>query len=108
MCGELHVGLSFIFPVLFNLTSTTLRVEASDLTAVRVFKNTIRQQLETRFKLYSGDLTQSIPTVACMLDPRFKHLHSIPESKRDVTYSHLNGLIQCEDEPLAEEGWFAE
>lgn len=55
MCGELDVGLSFIFPVLFNRTRTTLRIESSDLTAVRVFKNMVRQQLETRFKLRQSD-----------------------------------------------------
>ncbi|CAM4503155.1 unnamed protein product [Leuciscus chuanchicus] len=99
MCAELHVGLSFIFPVIFNMISTTLRVEASDMTAVRAFKNTVRRQLETRFKLESDDLTESIPTVACMLDPRFKHLHFIPEDKREAAHSHLNRLVQ--DEPLA-------
>ncbi|XP_051989511.1 zinc finger BED domain-containing protein 4-like [Xyrauchen texanus] len=101
MCGELHVGLSFIFPVIFNMISTTLHVEASDLTAVRAFKNTVRQQLETR---ESDDLTESISTVARMLDPRFKHLNFIPESKRDSAQSHLNSLLQDEGEPLAEKG----
>lgn len=71
MCGELYVGLSFIFPALFYLTTTTLRIETSELTAVRVFKKTVQQQLETRFRLDSGDLTQSIPIMACMLDPQF-------------------------------------
>ncbi|KAK7173382.1 hypothetical protein R3I93_003262 [Phoxinus phoxinus] len=83
------------------MISTTLRVEASDMTAVRAFKNTVRRQLETRFKLESDDLTESIPIVACMLDPRFKHLHFIPEGKREAAHSHLNSLVQDAGEPLA-------
>lgn len=53
MCGELHVGLSFIYPVIFNMIKTTLRVQASDLAAVRNFKITVCEQLEKRFKLES-------------------------------------------------------
>lgn len=99
LCGELHVGLSFIYPVILNMVNTTLRTEASDMTAVRAFKNTVRQQLETRFKLDSDELTKSIPVVACMLDPRFKHLKFIPDSKRLDAYNHLDTLLLDEREP---------
>ncbi|XP_070409459.1 E3 SUMO-protein ligase ZBED1-like [Nothobranchius furzeri] len=101
MCGELHVGLSFIYPVIFNMISNTLCVEESDLAAVRTFKNTVRQQLETRFKLRSEDLTESIPIVACMLDPRFKHLHFIPQNKREEAQRHLDVLLQNGEPPAA-------
>lgn len=74
MCGELHVGLSFIYPVIFNMIKSTLRVQASDLAAVRNFKIAVREQLEKRFKLESDDLVESIPNVACVLDARSKHL----------------------------------
>lgn len=104
LCGELHVGLSFIHPVILNMVNTTLRVEASDLTAVRTFKNTVRQQLETRFKLHSDDLTTSVPIMACMLDPRFKHLKFIPDGKRENAYSHLDTLLLDESEPLSPTG----
>lgn len=94
MCGELHVGLSFIYPVIFNMISTTLRVEASDLGVLRSFKNTVRKQLETRFQLHSDNLTESIPLIACMLDPRFKHLHYISQSQREAAQSHLSSLLR--------------
>uniref|UniRef100_A0A1A8FVL7 HAT C-terminal dimerisation domain-containing protein n=1 Tax=Nothobranchius korthausae TaxID=1143690 RepID=A0A1A8FVL7_9TELE len=101
MCGELHVGLSFIHPVIFNMISSTRCVEESDLAAVRTFKNTVRQQLETRFKLSSEDLTESIPIVACMLDPRFKHLQFIPQNKREAAQRHLDVLLQNREPPAA-------
>uniref|UniRef100_A0A096M601 BED-type domain-containing protein n=1 Tax=Poecilia formosa TaxID=48698 RepID=A0A096M601_POEFO len=94
MCGELHVGLSFIYPVIFNMISTTLRVEASDLGVLRSFKNTVRKQLETRFQLHSDNLTESIPLIACMLDPRFKHLHYISQSQREAAQSYLSSLLR--------------
>uniref|UniRef100_A0AAV2J5E5 HAT C-terminal dimerisation domain-containing protein n=1 Tax=Knipowitschia caucasica TaxID=637954 RepID=A0AAV2J5E5_KNICA len=83
------------------MVNTTLRVEGSYLSAVRAFKNTVRQQLETRFKLDSDDLPSSIPVVACMLDPRFKHLKFIPDSKRESAYSHLDTLLLDESETLS-------
>lgn len=90
------------------MISTTLRIEESDMTAECAFKNTVRRQLETRLKLESDNLTESIPTVACMLDPWFKHLHFIPVSKREAAHSHLNSLLQDEGEPLAAKGGSAE
>uniref|UniRef100_A0AAV2KD59 FERM domain-containing protein n=1 Tax=Knipowitschia caucasica TaxID=637954 RepID=A0AAV2KD59_KNICA len=83
------------------MVNTTLRVEGSDLSAVRAFKNTVRQQLETRFKLDSDDLPSSIPVVACMLDPCFKHLKFIPDSKRERAYSHLDTLLLRVSETLS-------
>lgn len=100
MCGELHVGLSFIYPVIFNMISTTLRVEASDLGVLRSFKNTVRKQLETRFQLHSDNLTESIPLIACMLDPRFKHLHYISQSQRE-------GRTESPEQPAAQLFFFA-
>lgn len=41
MCGELHVGLFFIYPVICNMINTTLRVQESDMGAIRSFKNTV-------------------------------------------------------------------
>lgn len=46
MCGELHVGLSFIYLVIFNMVNITLRVQSSDLAAVRNFKITVGEQLK--------------------------------------------------------------
>ncbi|KAJ3604630.1 hypothetical protein NHX12_029370 [Muraenolepis orangiensis] len=37
-------------------------------------KNTVRNELITRFKLLSRLLAESIPITARTLDPRFKHL----------------------------------
>lgn len=39
MCGVLHVGFSFIYPVIVNMISSTLHVEVSDLSAVRTFNS---------------------------------------------------------------------
>ena len=92
MCAELHVGLSFIYPVILNLLSEgpdgVLRDDESDIAAARNFKSTVRQQLRTRFKLDSEehDLTASIPILACMLDPRFKDLLFLPERDRPKVY----------------------
>lgn len=75
MCGEMHVGLSFIYPVILNLVNVVLKVEESDVTATRNFKNTVLRQLKTRFKLDTEeDLAGSVPIIACILDPRFKDL----------------------------------
>ncbi|KPP78326.1 hypothetical protein Z043_102173 [Scleropages formosus] len=87
-------------PEAASMISTTLRVEASDLASVRTFKNTVRWQLEMWFKLESDDLTESLLTVACMLDPQFKHLQFILESKREAAQSHFNSLLQDEGELL--------
>lgn len=56
MCGELHVVLSFIYLVIFNMINITLPVQSSDLAAVRNFKITVGEQLKERFKLESDDL----------------------------------------------------
>lgn len=95
MCGELHVGLSFIYPVLYNVINN-LRVQGSDITAIRSLKTTVRKQLVTRFKLESDGLATSIPVVACLLDPRFKHVQFLPERTRDDARDHLRQLLQDE------------
>ena len=101
MCGELHIGLCFICPVIFSVINTTLCVtgQESDLGFIRAFKNAVQRQLETRFKLESDGLAESIPIVACMLDPRFKHLQFIPESMREDASDHLNRLLRDKREP---------
>lgn len=100
VCGELHVGLSFIYPVIFNAVNTTLRVHESNLGAIRSFKTTVRAQLVTRFKLESDGLAESIPIVACLLDPRFKRLQFLPERTRDETHDHVHQLLRDEREPV--------
>lgn len=104
MCGGLHVGLSFIYPVIFNMVNITLRVQSSDLAAVRNFKITVGAQLKKQFKLDSDDLVESIPIVACGLGARFKHLQCIPESKKEAATTHLHALLEEEGEPLAATG----
>ncbi|KAJ8344468.1 hypothetical protein SKAU_G00317970 [Synaphobranchus kaupii] len=94
MCAESHVGMSFIYPVLLNVADNTLRVRESDLAATRSFKDTVRKQLITRFKLESGGLADSIPITACMLDPRFKHLKFLPENTREDARMHLTQLVR--------------
>lgn len=74
MCGEQHVGLSFIYPLIFSMVSPTLHVQSSDLAAVHNFKIMVGEQLKKRFKLDSDHLVESIPIVACGLDAWFKHL----------------------------------
>lgn len=96
MCGELHVGLSFIYPVMCNVINTALCVQKSDMGAIRSFKKTVREQLVTHFKLESDGLAESIPVVACLLDPRFKHLQFLPERIRDHAHDHLHQLLQDE------------
>ncbi|XP_071374223.1 E3 SUMO-protein ligase ZBED1-like [Centroberyx affinis] len=90
-----------LIPVLRPLAKAT---KASDLGAIRSFKNAVRRQLETRFKLESDGLAESIPIVASMLDPHFKHLQFIPESMREDACDHLNRLLRDEREPPAATG----
>ena len=96
MCGEMHVGLSFILPVIHNLVDGMLQVDRSDGTATRNFKNTVRGQLRTRFKLDSEEdtLAESVPVIACALDPRFKDLRFLPEDTRAGVRSHLIKLLR--------------
>ncbi|KAJ8364858.1 hypothetical protein SKAU_G00136890 [Synaphobranchus kaupii] len=96
MCGEMHVGLSFIYPVILNMAEDgVLRVEESDVVAARNFKNAVRKQLKTRFKLDTeDDLAGSVPIMACILDPRFKDLHFLPEKTRVEVKSHLIQLLR--------------
>lgn len=93
MCGELHVGLSFLYPVLINLTENTLRPSAGDLTATQAFKETVRKQLVMRFKLDYETVAKSLPISACMLDPRFKRLLFLPEKSREDAKAHLADLL---------------
>uniref|UniRef100_A0A3B4VA39 BED-type domain-containing protein n=1 Tax=Seriola dumerili TaxID=41447 RepID=A0A3B4VA39_SERDU len=104
MCGEMHVGLSFIYPVILNLVDGVLRVEESDVVATRNFKNAVRKQLTTRFKLDTeDDLAGSVPIMACILDPRFKDHHFLPENTRAEVKSHLIQLLRDgeADQPTA-------
>ena len=67
-----------------NASNMNLAIELCELFpkgAISSFKNMVRQQLETRFKLEPAGLAESI--LICMLDPRFKHLQFIPESMRE-------------------------
>ncbi|KAL7404571.1 hypothetical protein ABVT39_016476 [Epinephelus coioides] len=65
MCGEIHVGLSFIYPFILNLVDGVLQVEESDVLATRNFKNAVLKQLKTRFKLDTeDDLAGSVPIIA--------------------------------------------
>ncbi|KAF3837654.1 hypothetical protein F7725_009422 [Dissostichus mawsoni] len=98
MCGENHVGLSFIYPVLLNLANNTLSANESDLAAIRSFKNTVRKELITRFKLLSRLLAESIPITACMLDPRFKHLKFLPDDVREEAQARLTQLVREDGE----------
>lgn len=93
MCGELHVGLSFLYPVLLNLTENTLRPSAGDLTATQAFKERVQKKLVMRFKLDSETAAKSLPISACMLDPRFKHLLFLPEKAREDAKAHLADLL---------------
>ncbi len=95
MCGESHVVLSFIYPVIMNVADNTLRACESDLVAIHSFKGTVRKEFITCFKLESSGLTESMPITACMLDPRFKHL-KFPENNRQDTQMHLTQLVQEE------------
>ncbi|KAG1960359.1 hypothetical protein F2P79_006251 [Pimephales promelas] len=92
MCAELHIGLSFIYPVLLNVCDM-LKVTESDLGSIRSFKDMVRKELIKRFKLESDILADSIPITACMLDPRFKHLKFLPENIRADALAHLTQLL---------------
>ncbi|CAM4652576.1 unnamed protein product [Leuciscus chuanchicus] len=100
MCAELHVGLSFIYPVLLNVCDM-LRVTGSDLGAIRYFKDMVRKELVKRFKLESDILADSIPITACLLDPRFKHLKFLPENIRADALAHLTQLVGEDEEQPA-------
>ncbi|CAM4597671.1 unnamed protein product [Leuciscus chuanchicus] len=103
MCAELHVGLSFIYPVLLNVCDM-LRVTGSDLGAIRSFKDMVRKELVKRFKLESDILADSIPITACLLDPRFKHLKFLPENIRADALAHLTQLVGEDEEQPATTG----
>ncbi|KAJ4947531.1 hypothetical protein JOQ06_009566 [Pogonophryne albipinna] len=98
MCGENHVGLSFIYPILLNMANNTLSANESDLAAIRSFKNTVRKELITRFKLLSRLLAESIPIPACMLDPRFKQLKFLPDDVREEAQARLTQLVREDGE----------
>lgn len=95
MCGETHVGLLFIYPIILNLVNGVLKVEESDVTATCNFKNTVLKQLKSRFKLDTEDeLAGSVPIIACILDPRFKDLRFLPKNTRAEVKSHLIQLLR--------------
>ncbi|KAK5916082.1 hypothetical protein CesoFtcFv8_001616 [Champsocephalus esox] len=96
MCGENHVGLSFISPVLLNMANNTLSANESDLAAIRSFKNTVRKELI--IKLLSRLLAESIPITACMLDPRFKQLKFLPDDVREEAQARLTQLVREDGE----------
>ena len=97
MCGQEHVGLSFIYPVLLNLVHNTLTASETDLVVTRKFKEIMKRELTTRFKLQTDGLAVSVPTTACMLDPRFKQLQFLPENVRAHAWEHLTQLLSPED-----------
>lgn len=103
MCGKLHVGLSFIYPVMCNVIITALCVQDSDMGGIRSFKKTVREQLVTGFKLESDGLAESVPVVT------FKHLQFLPERIRDYARDHLHELLQDEmtsTQPLTPDGCY--
>ena len=93
MCGQAHVGLSFIYPVILNLVGNTLAANEKDSTISRTFKAAVRKQLISRFKLESDTLAESVPITACMLDPRFKQLKFLPDNMREEAWEHLKDLL---------------
>ncbi|KAK5918759.1 hypothetical protein CgunFtcFv8_003494 [Champsocephalus gunnari] len=60
---------------------------------IRSFKNTVRKELTTRFKLLSRLLAESIPITACMLNPRFKHLKFLLDDVREEAQARLTQLV---------------
>lgn len=89
--------------VLLNVADNTLSARESDLAAIHSFKDTVRKELKTRFKLASRVLAESIPITACMLDPQFKHLKFLPEDIREDAQERLTQLV-CEDEEEEQPG----
>ncbi|CAL8310994.1 unnamed protein product [Merluccius merluccius] len=102
-CAELHIGLSFIYPVLLNVCDNMLRGTRSDLVlgAIRSFKDIVRKELVKHFKLESDILADSIPITECVLDPWLKHVKFLQENIRADALAHLTQLLGKDEEQPA-------
>ncbi|RXM37071.1 Zinc finger BED domain-containing protein 4 [Acipenser ruthenus] len=60
--------------------------------ATPAFKAEVSKQLTKRFKLDQQGLAETLPIMACLLDPRFKHLQFL-QNVREAAKHHFSELV---------------
>lgn len=70
MCSDRYVSVSQIYPNICRLLRKSLVINEADRTAVRRTKDSIREELNRRYK----PSAKSIPELASFLGPRYKRL----------------------------------
>jgi hypothetical protein len=98
MCAEKHISLSVMYPIVFGLIQYHLKLNISDNLIVRKIKETIRQELVRRFQPLDADLTDKVPFLSSLLDPRYKQLSFVKDEQKRTFIDQLESLL--DDLPL--------
>ena len=86
MSGESYPTMSYVYPILIDIVSNKLVVKESDSPVITEFKTAMLEKINI---VFDKEDVQELMQVACMLDPRFKHLGFLKPSAQRLAYSLL-------------------
>ncbi|XP_076015911.1 E3 SUMO-protein ligase ZBED1-like [Genypterus blacodes] len=91
--AESEVSISNIYPITFSLIGTHLVPKESDVKQVSEFKLKVQRSLRNQMEVDSSDLASKPAMIACMLDPRHKHLGFLTPMGRVAAKVKLHELV---------------
>lgn len=99
--GEKNVSLSSVFPILHGLTSVHLCDRNEDSAPAKLFKQVIRSEIMSRWKLDSIEAVETVPVIASVLDPRYRDpLYLSVEQRANIKDSLLKVMSShCPKDP---------
>ena len=86
LCEEHNVSVSLVYPVVSPVSD--------DQPAVKLFKETVSQELKWCFDPDSEGIAEDPPVLASAIDPRYHQLKIFRSEQRSVAYSKLKELAE--------------
>ena len=92
LCEEHNVSVSLVYPVVYGLLKKHFPPVSDDRPAVKLFKETVSQELKRRFDPDSEGIVEDPPVLASAIDPRYHQLKFFSSELRSAIYSKLKEL----------------
>ena len=96
MSGESYPTMSFVYPILIDLVTNKLVVKAGDSPLISEFKTAALDKLNM---VFDKDDVRELMQIACVLDPRFKHLGFLKPSAQREAYKLLKEKAESYQKP---------
>ncbi len=84
--GESYPTMSFVYPILIDLVSNKLAIKDTDSPMISQFKSAMLDKINI---VFDKDDVRELMQIACVLDPRFKHLGFLKRSAQREAYKLL-------------------